>query len=84
MKVIGRHNWITGATITELSNENNTRRFIATIRGWRNWKIYEGQPFDEMGEAVRQVVLSIRDRIDRGDESVFNHSGYFIKSGGLK
>ena len=44
-KIIARHKWVMGATITESYLDDpavNLRRFTATIRGWRNWKMYEG------------------------------------------
>ncbi|GAH70952.1 unnamed protein product, partial [marine sediment metagenome] len=42
-KILARHRWVVGATITEslVDEDRNIRRFTATIRGWRNFKIYE-------------------------------------------
>ena len=81
MKVIGRHKkWVPGATITESYDENNDkmRRFIATIRGFRNWKIYEGNLDNITTGAIKHQVAAIRDAIDRGGESIFEHKGYFL------
>ena len=73
MKIIGRHKWVEGATITESYDEadDSKRRFTATIRGWRNWKIYEGKTYDDTTKFVRAMVTHLRDRIDAGDETVF-------------
>ena len=77
MKILARHKWLTGCTITESNDENKSdasrayRRFTATIRGWRNWLIYEGFVTENTTQFVIDKVRSIRDRIDKGDESVF-------------
>ena len=76
-KVIGRHKWVSGATITESYDESKEtkghsyRRFTATIRGWRNFLIYEGVLKDGVTKKVIKRVKELRDRIDSGDESVF-------------
>ena len=73
-EVIGRHKkWVVNATITESINieNNNIRRFVATVEGWRNFKIYEGIIFLGMAEKVQKKVMEIRDRIKNGDEEVF-------------
>ena len=78
MKILARHKWLVGCTITESDDENKGtktqayRRFTATIRGWRNWLIFEGLVTHDTQGLVIDKVKSIRDRIDRGDESVFN------------
>ena len=49
-KLLARHKWVNGAIISELHNETKTegedggayRRFVATVNGWRNFKIWEG------------------------------------------
>ncbi|GFN32541.1 hypothetical protein [Paenibacillus xylaniclasticus] len=71
--VISRHKWVAGAVITESYNENNSnvRRFTATIRGWRNFKIFEGEARPNIRQEVMNKVVEIRDRIDSGDETVF-------------
>jgi hypothetical protein len=85
-KIIARHKWVAGAVITESieREEGNIRRFTATIRGWRNWKIWEGSLPDyiikhngdahALTESIKSHVISIRDRIDAGDESVFSQA----------
>ena len=74
-KIIARHKWVAGATITESYNtdDDRLRRFTATIRGYQNWKLgeYRG-PVDT--KAIIARVKAIRDRIDSGDESVFYES----------
>jgi hypothetical protein len=75
MRILARHKRVDGATITESVSEDGTiRRYTATIRGWRAWKIYEGRDCN-----LRDVIAKareIRDRIDSGDESVFQRGGY--------
>jgi hypothetical protein len=81
-KVLARNKrWVMGATITESVRRGETaggvtiRRFTATIRGFRNWKIYQGPTSGPAGcetvQFVRTKVAEIRDRIDADDESVF-------------
>jgi hypothetical protein len=75
MRILAGHKRVDGATITESVSEDGTiRRYTATIRGWRAWKIYEGRDWN-----LRDVIAKareIRDRIDSGDESVFQRGGY--------
>jgi hypothetical protein len=79
-----RHNWVAGATITESRHTHppagqEIRRFTATIRGWRNWHIWRGDVkvlgMDVLVAEVKCRVTAIRERIDRGDESVFHEPG---------
>ena len=72
-KVIARHKWLIGCTITESYNpqDETHRRFTATIRKWQNWKIWEGKLEDGITEKIRIVVMQIRDKIDAGDEKKF-------------
>ena len=65
-------NWVAGAKITESIEREvgDVRRFTATIRGWQNWVIYEGENGDP--SSIIAKVKGIRDRIDSGDETVFN------------
>lgn len=78
-EILARHKWVSGCTITETHNNEITdisyRRMIATIRGWRNFLIYEGDIAKVESEVIRDKVLEIRERIDNGDEKVFyeNH-----------
>jgi hypothetical protein len=75
MRILARHHWVDGATITEsISKDGRLRRFTATIRGFRYWRIYEG-PDPEVPEIIEKI-REIRDRIDSGDESVFQKAGY--------
>ena len=81
-RIIGRHNhWVEGARITEtLSLENNwLRRFTATIEGFQNWRIWQGDVreigIEGLGMRVVSRVKQIRDRIRNGDESVFSEKG---------
>lgn len=71
--VIGRHRWVTGALITESveREEGWIRRYTATIRGFRNWKIWQGECGPDVSAYVISTVKAIRDRIDAGDEAVF-------------
>ena len=73
-KVIARHkDWVAGATITE-SDNNGVRRFVATVEGWRDFLIYEGQPNDDVSRKVQTKVREIRDRLRAGDKSVLNEN----------
>ncbi len=86
MKILARHKWVLGAVITESVDEKREgyknisyRRFTATIRGFRNWKIYEGYITEHTAYRVKKMVEKIRDYIDKGDESIFKHKGYFLE-----
>lgn len=74
-RVIAKHRWVAGAIISEAVSEENTpkeqRRFTATIRGYRNWKIAFGKPSAALLVYVVKKVKEIRDCIDAGDEKVF-------------
>lgn len=82
--VLGRNrNAVAGANISEsINDKNNTRRYIATIRGWRNFKIGKGDL--ATGEIIYQDVVDavrwLRDRIDNNDETVFEEpeSGWYL------
>lgn len=84
MKIIARNTrWVPGCVITESIDPDDTStprrsRFTATINGWRNFRIYEGQLFEGCVEAVCACVHSIRDRMEAGDDSVFEHKGYWL------
>ncbi len=77
MKILARHKWVSGAIITESVDTNkgnkdtSYRRFTATIRGWRNWRIFEGYLKENTAQIVMNKVREIRDKIDNGDEKVF-------------
>ena len=78
-KILARHRWVSGATITEselieddpISAGTFYRRFTATIRGWRGFRIFEGRLYPNVVKDVKAKVVEIRDRIDAGDETVF-------------
>ena len=84
-KILARHhNWVKGAVITELLDETSpceksVIRFVATIRGFRNWRIWRGDTHELTCEErvclVKERVYAIRGRIDRGDEAVFREPG---------
>lgn len=79
MRILARHCWVDGATITEsISKDGRMRRFTATIWGFRNWRIYEGSDWN--ARKIINKVREIRDRINSGDESVFQR-GYEPLSG---
>ena len=82
MKIIGRHRDRVGICITESYDEkkegDSYRRFTATIRGWRNWKLYEGYMFEGIFEKVVEKAIEIRDLIDSNDPDIFNYEGYFL------
>lgn len=80
MKIIARHKWVAGCTITESHDDAKDaqgltayRRFTATIRGYRGWKIYEGRLENITIKKIQSIVRHIRQRIDVDDESVFEH-----------
>jgi len=85
MKILARHKWISGTTITESVDDNKStkgksfRRFTATIRGFRNWKIYEGFLEGDTAQRIFDTVKHIKDCIDNKDEGIFYHRGYFLK-----
>lgn len=76
MKIIARHRWVAGATITEsYDTENDThRRFTATIDGYQNFKIYDGSLIPDISRKVISQVEAIRERIRNGDENVFHEN----------
>ena len=77
-RILARHKWLEGMTITESVREPHPpigpsyRRFTATIRGFQNFRLCEGRAGDVLVRAARHKALSIRSRIDEGDESVFH------------
>lgn len=74
-KIIARHRWVAGATITESYNteDNQLRRFTATIRHYRHWKLGEYRcPVNT--KMIIAKVKAIQDRIDSGDDTLFYES----------
>ena len=64
--------WVPGATITESVLEGTAhRRFTATVLGWRNFRVWEGDVEDLDVQDVIAKVQDIKARIEVGDESVF-------------
>jgi len=84
-RLLGRHKWVAGATISEscpvgvTASDQWLRSFTATIRGYRNWKIYRGEATAAALAYVIAQVQTIRDRIDDGDESVFSEPNEFAQ-----
>lgn len=81
-RILARHtDWILDAKITESSHsETELHRFTATICGWRNWKIATSEPYTRLvAEQVIAKVRAIRDRIQAGDESVFDEPNVFVE-----
>ena len=72
-KIIARHKWVAKATISEScsTDDSRIRRYTATICGWRNWRIFEGDVRLIAVEQIIDKVRSIRDRIEANDESIF-------------
>jgi hypothetical protein len=61
---------------TEPQGDFTPRRFVATIRGWQNFRIFVNDTnyltMTQRVELIKARVASIRNRIDAGDETVFN------------
>ena len=84
-KKVSVHKELVGCKISEFHKNNPDSKFVlmrftATIQGWRNWKIAEGRA-DKIVYAtdVLEKVRNIRDRIDAGDDSVFEcPNGYKV------
>lgn len=76
-RILAHHKWVTGCTITESENIQNSnkdiciRRFTATIRDWQNWLIYEGDVKLINTQQIIDRVKEIKNRIDREDKKVF-------------
>ena len=83
-RILARHDWVAGAVITESVNENKSdvhktyRRFTATVRGWRNFKIWEGYLHGIDTKEIINKVREIRNRIDKDDKSVFDEDSIII------
>lgn len=81
MKIIAKHKPLSGVIITESYKENelNYRRFTATIRGFRNWKLFEGITKNDTFEKVINKAEEIRNKIDNKDEEIFLSKNNLIK-----
>jgi hypothetical protein len=75
-KIIARHKWVAGATITESYNDDEERRFTATIDGYRNWRIYEGHLREDLAMEVIRIVKYIQNEIRKGNEEIFSRKEY--------
>ena len=78
MKILARHKWVAHCIITESVDDTkyseiltSYRRFTATIRGFRAFRIYDGYLRDGLADEIIGCVRALRDRMDRGDERVF-------------
>jgi len=76
-KRLARHNkWVDGCAISESCkiDDSSYRRFVATILGYRNWRIWQGK-MDNMEHVVATImarVVAIRVRIAACDDTVFD------------
>ena len=73
-KVIQRNKkWVNRCCIYESINTvTEERRFSATIDGWENWRLMVvAQTSPEVAKQVIEKVRAILERIDAGDEEVF-------------
>lgn len=80
-KILARHKWVTGCTITESYSIGFTeKRFTATICGWRNFKIWQGRTIDAQSNAelVKKTVESLKQRIIDNDKTVFEIEGFIL------
>lgn len=73
--------WVNDAKITEsVYDDGSKRRFTATVLGWRNWKIWEGDCTDISVPLIIKNVENIRKRILAGDETVFARDANIVGS----
>jgi hypothetical protein len=76
-KILARHKrWVERCTISESINEaTEERRFSATIDGWQNWRLLVVQQSGpEVAQRVIEMAREILERIDAGDEEVFEQA----------
>ena len=68
-RILARHRWVVGALITESVNDDSTAyRYTATVRGYRNWKVFEGRGGPGYLDLIIRIVRAIRDQIDADGE----------------
>lgn len=68
--ILARHKWVIGATTTESVNDGDTlRRYTATVRGYHNWRIFEGAAAPGSLALIIRIVRAIRDQIDADGEN---------------
>jgi len=71
-KILARHRIAKDIVISESINlENEERRFVATICGWRNWKLWKGNPQEIEIEKIVDQAKAIKARILSGDQDIF-------------
>lgn len=71
-RVAVHNRWVKDAKITEsVHGDGYKRRFTATICGWTNWKMWEGDVKDISVPSIIKEVEKIRERILAGDDAVF-------------
>ena len=64
-RILARHKWVVGALITESVNDDSSAyRYTATIRGYRNWKIFEAKGGPDTLPLIIRIVRAIRNQID--------------------
>jgi len=78
-KILARHRWVADATITESYDTNEEfrvthRRFTATVDGYRNFRIYDGELEDGLVKRIIAKVESIKTRIRSGDETILHEN----------
>ena len=76
-RVIARHDWVSGAIITESVSvdDDQVRRFTATIHGYQNWRIWKGKvgsDWPHVLATIMSAVVGIRERIVACDNTVFD------------
>ena len=60
-----------------VNEETGERRFSATIDGWGGWRLLKVMPPFNASHAVEEIrgkVSTILERMDSGDETVFDQS----------
>ena len=68
--ILARHKWVAGASITEsVNNDDWMHRYTAPVRGFRNWRIFEGTVSPGVPELVIQFDRAVRDQIDAEGEN---------------
>ncbi|MEA3350953.1 MAG: hypothetical protein U9Q82_10055 [Chloroflexota bacterium] len=83
--VIARHKWVAGANISEsIGSTPYIRRFTATIRGYQNWRIYQGVMRTNTVDYVFNTVRTIRNRIDAEDDDVFEEPNRYATALDIK
>jgi hypothetical protein len=71
--IIARHKWVNNTTITEsyYHSNNKNRRFVATVNGWRNFVLYEGEVSPIIIEKIINKVKYIKSKIENNDDIIF-------------